>query len=612
MAAGAARPADQRRADRFRLSGMGAARPGGAGAHRRGQPASRRRLGPAPAAPFPVPSYASEAFYSYVGGWYDAVCPIIARHLAPGGCVVAVQSDNETCYLFHDQTYATDYSPDSLALYRAWLAARYGDIAALNTVYGAELRRLRAGRAAARLRDHRAGPICPGISIGSHIKSTRSSTPCRPLRRGCCASAASPACRSSTTWPTSSARRSTSSGWRPTPASTGWASTSTATKRTTRAAVRQTRYLAGSTRLPFRAGIRLRHLEPPPAHAEPEDHELITLGTLMHGLKAFNLYMLVERERWQGSPITRHGALRPEYADFYARLTAFLHRYRFWRFRRDRQVLVLRNYDLGRYAAATGRCTTPTPICWVCPPSFSRADVDLKSALGRAAEADEHRCDTWFGTLGASLPTVARLRPGRYTRQPQRLAKYSLIFLSAADFMDLNDQQRILEAVAAGATVVVGPGLPYTDPDNAAPRHPGPLPERARRGALSARGRLIWAEQADLPKLISLLAPTPEFRCSDPAIALTVWRNDEYQVTSTEAPIPGRPSSIVHSPSSSVGKLLRFAANPTAQARTVCLTFEGERTLRAVWRSEELLTGRQSVDFELQPYAVSIWEVERD
>ena len=59
---------------------------------------------------FPMPSYASEAFYTAVAGWFDAVCPLLARHLAPAGCVVAVQSDNETCYLFQDQAYATDYT----------------------------------------------------------------------------------------------------------------------------------------------------------------------------------------------------------------------------------------------------------------------------------------------------------------------------------------------------------------------------------------------------------------------------------------------------------------------------------------------------------------------
>ena len=31
------------------------------------------------------------------------------------GCIVAVQSDNETCYMFHDEAYATDYSPASIA-----------------------------------------------------------------------------------------------------------------------------------------------------------------------------------------------------------------------------------------------------------------------------------------------------------------------------------------------------------------------------------------------------------------------------------------------------------------------------------------------------------------
>ena len=34
---------------------------------------------------WPVPSYASPVFYKAVGQWFDVVCPIIARHLAPSG-----------------------------------------------------------------------------------------------------------------------------------------------------------------------------------------------------------------------------------------------------------------------------------------------------------------------------------------------------------------------------------------------------------------------------------------------------------------------------------------------------------------------------------------------
>ena len=40
--------------------------------------------------------------------------------------------------MFHDQTYATDYSPDSIAAYQQFLGARYGTIAQLNAVYGCE------------------------------------------------------------------------------------------------------------------------------------------------------------------------------------------------------------------------------------------------------------------------------------------------------------------------------------------------------------------------------------------------------------------------------------------------------------------------------------------
>jgi beta-galactosidase len=91
---------------------------------------------------FPMPSYASEKFYAYVAEWFDVICPLMARHLPTtqtpaGGCIVAVQSDNETCYLFHDQPYATDYSAASLTLYQDFLIKKYGDLSAINTAHHA-------------------------------------------------------------------------------------------------------------------------------------------------------------------------------------------------------------------------------------------------------------------------------------------------------------------------------------------------------------------------------------------------------------------------------------------------------------------------------------------
>jgi len=70
---------------------------------------------------------------------FDAVCPIhgaaISRRRAAS---LAVQSDNETCYMFHDQPYATDYGADSISLYRHYLGQKHISIENLNAAYCTE------------------------------------------------------------------------------------------------------------------------------------------------------------------------------------------------------------------------------------------------------------------------------------------------------------------------------------------------------------------------------------------------------------------------------------------------------------------------------------------
>jgi beta-galactosidase len=306
----------------------------------------------------------------------------------------------------------------------------------------------------------------------------------------------------------------------------------------------------------------------------------------MHGLKAFNLYMIVERERWQGSPITRHGDVRPEYEEFYKRLNAFLHHYRFWEFKRDSKVLVLRNYDLGRFAAAMQTLSYAHMDLLGLPSELFHGDADLKLRWDAPAEADESRCDTWLGNLTVALAEQSLDYDIADTHTDMaRLAKYSVTFLNAADFMDLDDQQRILEAISAGATVVMGPGLPYTDPTM---QRPGILDRYLEAPGVEVigRGRLIWAKQSELPMLLSRLAPSPEFSCDDPNVSLSVWRKGE--------------------------ETLLFTANATSKPLVAHIFFEGEKTLRDVWCSDEILKGRQPLDIQLRPYAVRIWEVEHD
>jgi beta-galactosidase len=534
-----------------------------------------------PPRPFPVPSYASEAFYRYAGGWYDAVCPIIARHLAPRGCVVAVQSDNETCYLFHAQTYATDYSPDSLALYRAFLAERHGSIGELNAAYGERYPDFAAVEPPRECAVERHGDLPWHLDWAAYKEYQITWSVARFARmlreRGIIdvpifhdvafqqrspLDVASMEAEPNIDWVGINLYRN---------------------KEDYHSVVQQMRYLAGTTRLPFVPEFGCGIWSHYPLTPTPDEQELIMLGALMHGLKAFNLYMLVERERWQGSPITRHGALRPEYADFYRRLTAFLQRYQFWCFERAQPALVLRNYDLGRHAAMTSALGYAHADLYGLPRELFEADVELDLRWDAATEADEHRGDTWFGTLTRALREQSIDYDLTDTHiGAARLARYPLVFLQSTDFMDIADQRKILACVEAGGQIVVGPGLPYTDPT------------LQLRGLLSqylaapgkveiGKGSLIWAETQALPNLLGALIPPPDFVSDDAAIDLTAMRHN--------------------------GQTLVFTANPTDTVRTVALRFAGRRRFQAIWRGEEILEGDGMVSITLPRYQANIWDI---
>jgi beta-galactosidase len=537
-----------------------------------------------PPRPFPVPSYASAAFYQAVGQWFDAVCPIVARHLAPGGCVVAVQSDNETCYLFHEQTYATDYSDASLDLYRDFLAQRYGSLAALNAAHGSQYAgfaevqpprdcevRARAdvsrhldwvtykeyqirwsvARIAGMLRERGLGSVPIFHDVAYQYRT--------PL--DIAAMEAEPAID----WVGMNLYRN---------------------KEDYRGAIQRMRYLSGATRLPFvpefGSGIWSHH----PATPTPGDQEFITLGALMYGLKAFSFYMLVERERWQGSPIKRDGALRPDYAPFYQQLLSFLHRYRFWQFERQRRVLVLLNYDLGRYAAMASTLNYAHADLYGLPPELFEVDLDLGLRCQPLVEAKENVAGSWLHHVTRELERRCVDYDLADTHlNCERLSRYALVCLSAGDFMDADDQRRLLQYVEAGGALLVGPEMPYLDPSLRPSSVLGQY--LAAPGTASiGQGRLIWSQPPDLPHALDSLAPRPEYRCVPSGVDVAVHRSD--------------------------GCTLIFVANPTAAPVETRLVFDGSRTLRSAWGAPETLAGDGAVTLRLPAYTVQIWEVVAD
>ena len=85
---------------------------------------------------FPVPSYASAAFLEESERWLGRVAALLSPLRFPDGPIALCQIDNEGALYFRDGLYDQDYRPDAIALYRAFLRKKYGDEAALGRAYG--------------------------------------------------------------------------------------------------------------------------------------------------------------------------------------------------------------------------------------------------------------------------------------------------------------------------------------------------------------------------------------------------------------------------------------------------------------------------------------------
>ena len=63
---------------------------------------------------FPVPSYASDAFHDETALWFEACGRVLAPLLYPHGPIVMLQVDNEGALYFRDGPYDQDYHPDAI------------------------------------------------------------------------------------------------------------------------------------------------------------------------------------------------------------------------------------------------------------------------------------------------------------------------------------------------------------------------------------------------------------------------------------------------------------------------------------------------------------------
>jgi beta-galactosidase len=311
---------------------------------------------------FPVPSYASAAFLDETARWYEAVGRVLSDLRWPDGPIVLVQVDNEGALYFRDGLYDQDYHPDAVAAFRRFLRAKYArKITALRSAWESPdidfdtvdpPRRFdaRATRDLARHVDWaefheellsgsmermaaslvRAG--FDGLPTTHNLPLGESATPLNPARM------------------TAIDLVGLDYYHRATPAE-HWI----ILRRTTELACR----CEGNGTPAFGAEVGAGF---PPFFAPLDERDSLYALTaaLAYGLRGFNLYMAVERDRWIGAPIDPHGRPRPM-AALYERLLAALDRTAFHTLRRRAPVRLVVPRALRRLARATHAFGPLTP-----------------------------------------------------------------------------------------------------------------------------------------------------------------------------------------------------------------------------------------------------------
>ena len=87
---------------------------------------------------FPVPSYASDAFFDETALWFEACGRVLSPLLHPHGPIVMLQVDNEGALYFRDGPYDQDYHPDAIRLFRTFLREKYSSVKTLRQIWNDE------------------------------------------------------------------------------------------------------------------------------------------------------------------------------------------------------------------------------------------------------------------------------------------------------------------------------------------------------------------------------------------------------------------------------------------------------------------------------------------
>jgi len=429
------------------------------------------------------PSYASKTVLDEVRRWYDEIVPRLARWQHPDGPVVACQVDNEQGYHFQAHTYALDYHPDAIEQFRAFV----GDPAAEPPRDGAD------------------GPEAPRLQWVAfkehHLRATLATLAGWVRERGMdrVPIVHNDYPRLTTPQDLGALERS---------GAVDCAAADVYTSRHGSRFMRDVvRHLCGSSKLPFLAELGAGWLTLPwllPGGTTAQDEEVIHRRALLGGARAANVYMLVERDRWFGSPLSRKGERRPS-AELYPRLHALLDRLRLHELERDAPVLLVENRtEAARVAARQTLGGVVTCFRQVLP---------LDPAVCDLPHPDTDTLRAWERGLSGALDGTGVDCDRASSHALPDLTRYRVVLMPCLDALAPAVWDALVEAAERGVIVGVGPRLPRFD-DRLEPHDFRP-------------GRVVLLDD---PADAASLLPEPRVACDAGEVDITTWVNDERVV----------------------------------------------------------------------------------
>lgn len=311
---------------------------------------------------FPVPSYASNAFHDEARKWLAACAKVFADYRWPDGPIVLVQIDNEGALYFRDGPYDQDYHPDARRMYRDFLKEKFETLGEMQLAYNEPLASFSTIEPPHRfdVKDVRDLPRhLDWMEFHEHLLASA-------MERFADALTANGFDGLPTTHNFPLGEEATplnASRMADTIDLVGLDYYHRATPLEHMIMLRRTSELAARAE---GCGVPAYGAEVGagfPPFFEPID-EADSLYTLMcalaYGLRGYNLYMAVERDRWVGAPIDCHGRRRP-FAEKFEALNRALERTNFHALRRNAPVRLVVPRSLRRLARASHAFGPATP-----------------------------------------------------------------------------------------------------------------------------------------------------------------------------------------------------------------------------------------------------------